>query len=545
MNVLRRFLPWAVGLASAAPVLLGSSSALAQESLDAPFSEGFSLQTLWPAPAGDWFFAAPDAAVGETYVHAMAFGSWAFSPPLVRIDSVTAEKRRVNKYQFYLHADVSLAIKERVMVNLDIPFVPYQDGQVGAPNEPGGGVLADPRLGARLNLVGHRNDPIALALGVDAWLPIGSEEELAGDGEFRINPKLLVSGRLGPVIYALSGGYLHRKEFNSGSLEIGPSATMSGGLGVLLAEDKLQLGAELYASTLLNPELGEPLQQRTTPGGALFGLKYRAGDIVLGAALGPGLSQTPGSATRGVLSVAYSPGHEPQADLGDEWGDTDSDGIVNELDACPEDPGPMRPESDKARIGCPKLYFDFDNDGIPDWRDHCPTVAGFARSGGPTENGCPEPDLDTDGDGVVDEYDACPDEAGGAGTGGCPAHAVRPDGQHEIVITSAQVVRLDDGTERVVIELSGPVELSSSGAGTSVRYQLNDVKITADTRNRLGQRRDDPDSALVGVTLEPLEGRLIVHVAMRGGAREPKMRYHTDLKGGAVLYVDLPRRWQR
>src|SRR5690606_30210619 len=116
-------------------------------------------------------------------------------------------------------------------------------------------------------------------------------------------------------------------------------------------------------------------------------------------------------------------------------------------DACPEDPGPSRPESDKARMGCPKLYFDFDNDGMKDWQDQCPTVAGFARGGGVTANGCPEPELDSDGDSVADEYDACPDDVGDASYGGCPAHKVGGADDYEIIVTSAEVVRVDSNTE--------------------------------------------------------------------------------------------------
>lgn len=545
MRLLRRYLPLAVGISLSIPLVpLLPSVAQGQSALDQKYSEGFALQTLEPAPAGDWFFAAPDANVGDTQLYAMAFGSWAFSAPLIRVDSVTAEKRRVNKYQFYTHADLSLAVEDILLLNLDLPFVPYQDGQVGAANEPGGGVFADPRLGARLSLIGTRYDPVALGLGVDSWIPIGSEDELASDGSLRINPKLLLSGRLGDLIYSASGGYLHRKDFFSGSLEIGPALTFSAGLGLMFLQDALQASAEVYGSSLLDSQFGDLFSKRTTPGGALFGLKYRSGDLVIGAAAGPGLTQSPGAATRGVLSIAYSPAPAVQASLDDGPGDTDGDRIRNELDACPEDPGPSRPESDKARMGCPKLYFDFDNDGMKDWQDQCPTVAGFARGGGVTANGCPEPELDSDGDSVADEYDACPDDVGDASYGGCPAHKVGGADDYEIIVTSAEVVRVDSNTERVILRLNAPVELSSSGGGTVIRYQLTGAKLTEDTKNLLAKRVVDADSALIGVNIEQLSGRVVLTVTVRG-QREPKMRYQTDLDGGAEIYIDLPRRWQK
>ncbi|MFN4145244.1 MAG: DUF6089 family protein [Runella sp.] len=81
--------------------------------------------------------------------------------------------------------------------------------------------------------------------------------------------------------------------------------------------------------------------------------------------------------------------------------DTDRDGISDEKDACPNEPGSVRMK------GCP----DRDGDGIADKDDACPDVAGLARF-----KGCP----DRDGDGIPDKDDACPDVAGLPQFNGCP-----------------------------------------------------------------------------------------------------------------------------
>ncbi|WP_299223316.1 OmpA family protein [uncultured Psychroserpens sp.] len=81
--------------------------------------------------------------------------------------------------------------------------------------------------------------------------------------------------------------------------------------------------------------------------------------------------------------------------------DTDSDGIYDKNDACPDVPGL------EAFNGCP----DSDNDGIEDAKDDCPNEAGL-----PEFNGCP----DTDGDGVADKNDDCPTVAGLKALNGCP-----------------------------------------------------------------------------------------------------------------------------
>lgn len=122
-------------------------------------------------------------------------------------------------------------------------------------------------------------------------------------------------------------------------------------------------------------------------------------------------------------------------------GDRDGDGLLDDVDRCPDDPedkdnfededGCPEPDNDKDGIldvkdkcplepedrdnfededGCPEL--DNDQDGILDGEDRCPNQPG------PRENqGCP--DTDRDRDGVVDRLDACPDEPGPPPRG-CP-----------------------------------------------------------------------------------------------------------------------------
>jgi outer membrane protein OmpA-like peptidoglycan-associated protein len=106
--------------------------------------------------------------------------------------------------------------------------------------------------------------------------------------------------------------------------------------------------------------------------------------------------------------------------------DNDNDGVANDLDKCPNDPGPA------LALGCP----DRDNDGIGDTEDLCPEEEGTFDTGGcpdydkdgvadkdddcPNDpgpwNGCP----DTDYDGVADKDDKCPTESGSATNMGCP-----------------------------------------------------------------------------------------------------------------------------
>ena len=109
----------------------------------------------------------------------------------------------------------------------------------------------------------------------------------------------------------------------------------------------------------------------------------------------------------GPKTVYYAPGvnthwqHNVSLAINFGGKDSDADGIYDQHDDCPFEPGL------EEFNGCP----DSDGDGIPDKDDSCPTTAGMAEF-----NGC----ADTDGDGIADPNDKCPDVAGLAKFGGCP-----------------------------------------------------------------------------------------------------------------------------
>jgi len=86
--------------------------------------------------------------------------------------------------------------------------------------------------------------------------------------------------------------------------------------------------------------------------------------------------------------------------------DRDNDGVADEADTCPDQPGL------DVSNGCP----DRDLDGVPDSADSCPDTAGLPSSGG-----CPAAtDSDRDGDGTPDAADLCPDTPGSSLVEGCP-----------------------------------------------------------------------------------------------------------------------------
>jgi len=97
--------------------------------------------------------------------------------------------------------------------------------------------------------------------------------------------------------------------------------------------------------------------------------------------------------------------------------DSDADGILDNVDKCPNDAEDKDGFEDTD--GCPEL--DNDKDGIPDAADKCPNEA-ETKNGIDDEDGCPE--IDKDGDGILGSKDKCPDEAedkdGFEDDDGCP-----------------------------------------------------------------------------------------------------------------------------
>lgn len=82
--------------------------------------------------------------------------------------------------------------------------------------------------------------------------------------------------------------------------------------------------------------------------------------------------------------------------------DSDNDGVPNEADSCPSDPGKVDP----GTCGCGVADVDSDGDGMANCLDLCPVDADKTDPG---VCGCGEPDIDGNGDGIIDcGADSCP-----------------------------------------------------------------------------------------------------------------------------------------
>ena len=130
-------------------------------------------------------------------------------------------------------------------------------------------------------------------------------------------------------------------------------------------------------------------------------LRYVLGEARKGTSIGSNFEPN--------LAIAYGIGGKP--------GDADNDGILDNVDKCPDDAEDKDGFEDQD--GCPDL--DNDGDKILDAEDKCPNEA-EDFDGFEDYDGCPE--LDNDKDGVLDGADKCPGEAedkdGFEDQDGCP-----------------------------------------------------------------------------------------------------------------------------
>jgi OmpA-OmpF porin, OOP family len=543
---------------AAAACLLSPTQARAQQSLDQAFADGLSLLRFEPSPAGDRFYVVPEGAVpaGQPGVRGQLVGHYTLRPSLTRTDNVTGEDRELVSKQFFLHPGLSYAPTRWLLAHVDLPIALSQSGE--GRNAPESPAVGDLRLGARLGVVGDEHAAFALAPGVDAWLPIGSQRNLVGDGAFRVLPRVNVSGEILPFAYGATVGYQFRKHVETGSLEAGDSLVFGAAAGLVLFDEVLTVGPEFHASWLTESE-SDAFASRTSPMELLFGARIHVGDVTFGGGIGPSLSEAPGVAPRAVFSLAYAPRTPaPKNDGPPPPTDRDNDGVWDNDDACPERAGPSRP--DPGQSGCPdqderpefvadrpeepappseSTAPDGDGDGVADSADACPKEPGVS-SADADKNGCPA-EVDADGDGVPDARDACPKEPGikssDAKTSGC---AVRVDAgklSDKTEITFSGYRSLPDGRAVLFVEMTEPVAVEVSRSGQVIEYEMIGATVPLKNNKNPLLLRDFSASA-VTAALVPGKKSVRLVITLRG-AVSPSHRMVPRGKG-AALEVELP-----
>ncbi len=340
------------------------------------------------------------------------------------------------------HLTLSLGLWERLVLFMDLPYTfaleaSLSDEQAGFleqfglnPLRPAGQGLGDFYVGARGVLYGDREKVFQLAGQVTLTTNTASAAQPLQNylGEPARRPNV---GGWFEVLGTFNAGQHVRIPLNVGyktsfrqdvpSLGIGNQLTFGGAVQALLGDDRFMITAESFGRTAAASGTGFGGKQET-PVELLGGFKYLDPDgLAVGVAGTGGLTRAYGSPDwRMIAMLGYTMPERPVSVVVD----TDGDGIVDELDECPEEPEDFDGFEDED--GCPDL--DNDADGILDVHDACPN-----EPGPPENDGCP--DSDRDGDGVPDRIDNCPDEPGPPENQGCPEKqlVVIEDSQLEIL----------------------------------------------------------------------------------------------------------------
>lgn len=274
--------------------VLAPRPALAQDS--------FALERFQPAPAGDRWLGLPSPYVaGDLTLHAALLADYGYRPLVLKAPPATPAARI--SHQAVLHANVTLALWQRWLLNVDVPALSLQSGETTPP--PHTADFGDVRLGTRARLIGDNGTPFQLGVGGYLWLPSATGAS-SGDGAVRGMPYASLGGLAGRILWsALLGAEFRPFQRYQGHVAEGISLDAGAGIGYLVDEPRRwQLGLESSLSFVVADPSAHNLNAEL-----LLSARYRfleQLEAALGA--GPGLSHGVGTPTlRGVLLLAYVP----------------------------------------------------------------------------------------------------------------------------------------------------------------------------------------------------------------------------------------------
>lgn len=274
-----------------------------------------------------------------------------------------------------------------------------------------GGGLRDIRIIPKIQLAHAQDNVVVVALALPLTVPTGKSSNLLGSGGVAFSPTLIFSVDTTYFDWALNAGYRMRKyqeiNFSLGQPSVFMGSELFGSTGVKIAfvPDVFELVGDVWAASSVKQK-----HIKQVPIETMGGLRFHiAPGLLLHAGAGAGLTRGIGApAFRVLAGVGYESRLDP---------DPDKDGILTEVDSCPEVAEDFDQFEDED--GCPDP--DNDKDGVLDTSDKCPDVA-EDRDGFQDADGCPDPDNDKDK--ILDVDDKCPNDAEDTDnfedTDGCP-----------------------------------------------------------------------------------------------------------------------------
>jgi uncharacterized protein (TIGR03382 family) len=303
-------------------------------------AQDLDVQAFHPAPDQGAFIGLEDARDTARGLGLTTAFSYAQNPFVYHYDDperspelVVASLGTVDLIPFWRVGPARLAL------DLPLPVVAQGNGVSGKHG------LGDLALDAKLLLLDRLERPLGLALHARATAPTGNSEAWVGSGvptvaadlDLAVGERLVVAANLG--VATGSGTILD-------DLVLGPQARWGLGLQAPLT-DPIYLVLEARGAHLLR----SLDRQGAHPAEALLGIRSRPVAHIMGTlAMGAGLNQGVGAPNlRLVTSLSWVP-RSPDAPPG-LFVDRDRDGLLDEHDACPEQPEDFDGRTD--RDGCP------------------------------------------------------------------------------------------------------------------------------------------------------------------------------------------------
>lgn len=332
-----------------------------------------------------------------------------------------------------VHLLAAYGITDDLELGLALPFGFVEGRDIDILDGTNGGAAGDLRFSPRYRIIGgDAGDGFRLAASLDIGMPTGDGTRGLGSKGYSVAPILAADIGLGMARIVANVGFRYRTETETlANVEIGNEVIYALGAQVDFGENPYALIAEVHgvapAGSVEDTAASAPLE-------GLLGVR---GHTVDGhaATLGAGYGFIDGygaPALRVMAGYTYSPAADtcqvcgapppPAAPV-----DSDGDGLVDTMDACPAQPEDKDGFEDGN--GCPDP--DNDGDGILDGVDRCPNDA-EDEDGDADDDGCPDVAADRDGDGIPDDKDVCPDEPedkdGIEDANGCPEEDADKDG---------------------------------------------------------------------------------------------------------------------
>jgi outer membrane protein OmpA-like peptidoglycan-associated protein len=342
------------------------------------------------------------------------FLSYAHDPLVLRQNGKVPTGGELIKHQLSMDLVASFAVIGRLELGVDLPFVPTQsvDNSVAKLPDLHATALGDLRIDLKGLLWAPRTHGHRFALAVIAGLTAPTGDATSFTSAHTVAGRFLVIGewRAPWLRVALELGTVVQPQHQYLDLYVGTQLTYGAGASVPLPLGFMLLG-EVAGRVGVALPAGVALTGAEAPGEARLGLGWRARfGLELLVAGGSGITRGYGTPDgRFIFGLRYTtPAREPiegnpvtiepgvtarPARPVTQATDSDGDSVPDNIDACPDRPGPA------SNAGCP--LTDSDGDGVPDVEDRCPQQPGSRQN-----EGCP--DVDSDGDGIVDRLDKCP-----------------------------------------------------------------------------------------------------------------------------------------